>query len=463
MHKRRLKPTSKSKDAPGTNYPSMHYTSSYKTNISKIPLFPYFILSLIVTASVSFAFLLLHNSDFNLPLSFSFKSHEEASHAVTRATHPELAVSPLREKKNYSLEILSQSAGRLPTIVVQLRGELGNHLSSIAHGRGIQLYALEVFGLETNLLLRHQVLPDGITSNPKWEPTKQTLQRCFNFSDWDFSRGGRWKEFDERRRQQERWLDFLNMKKLDSINGRRMNGLFFKDNQPIRADDIDRSLETFLQQLSRKDRPTLPLSAKISLPFLLSESLDNNLLVDRYYGYFQNFFKLDQSCCGNVEPEADESVFHFRNFETEMPNHKGTLQEGSPNQTAFVLFGHLQAGDKVAIATRFNNANAKGHADALKSRGIQVRILEGQTGVQDFCFLTKAQKELVGNYQSSFAFWAAVLGKARKSFLYTLDSPSLRDRFDTTISDRFEYQWENEELKARVTMKIIEFDPVRNW
>lgn len=346
----------------------------------------------------------------------------------------------------------------LPTIVVQLRGELGNHLSTIAHGRGLQLYALEMYGLETNLLLRHQVMPDGITSNPKWDPTRQTLQRCFNFSEWDFSRGAQWKEFDDFKVQQEGWLDFLDLKKLDSINGRRMNGLLFKDNQPVQASDIERGLETFLEVLSRKDRPAVHQSATLQLPFLLSESMDNNILVDKYVDYFRAFFQLDQSCCGEVEPDPDESVFHFRNFETEMPSHKGTLQEVSPNQTAHVLFAHLQAGDKVAITTRFNNARASEHVEALTGRGIEVRVIEGQSGVQDFCFLTKAQKEVVGNCQSTFVFWAVVLGKARKSVLYTLDSPSLQERFGATAIDRFQYQWQNDDLRKRMTMKLIEFD-----
>jgi hypothetical protein len=455
MHKRRLT----SDDASSARNSTTTRWSPPKTNATKPCLSPYIFLILIVTVSLSITTLVLQNADFYLPSFFSFKPHQEASHAVTKLNHPELVSSSLKKTLNHSFQS-SQSGALLPTIVVQLRGELGNHLSTIAHGRGLQLYALELFGLESNLLLRHQVMPDGTTSNAKWEPTRQTIQRCFNFSDWDFSRGGRWKEFHERQAQQEHWLDFLDIKKMDSINGRRMNGLYFKDNQPVRAPDIERGLETFMQILIQKDRPAIPQSATLSLPFLVSESMDNNVLIDMYLDYLKALFQLDQSCCGKVEPQADESVFHFRNFETEMPIHKGTLQEVSPNQTAFVLFGHLRAGDKVVITTRFNNARAKEHIDALKARGIQVRVVEGQTGIQDFCFLTKAQKELVGNFQSTFAFWAAILGKARKAFLYTLDSPSLRERFGTSAMDmdRFQYQWENDDLRNRVTMKLIDFD-----
>jgi hypothetical protein len=53
--------------------------------------------------------------------------------------------------KNYSNHSIA-------TIVVQLRGEMANHLSAIAHGRAIQLYALESFGIETQLVFVPQEL-----------------------------------------------------------------------------------------------------------------------------------------------------------------------------------------------------------------------------------------------------------------------------------------------------------------
>ncbi|CAJ1959409.1 unnamed protein product [Cylindrotheca closterium] len=350
----------------------------------------------------------------------------------------------------------------LPTIVVQLRGELGNHMSAIAHGYGLQLYALELFGLETKLLLRHQVMSDGITSNPKWIPTSQTLQRCFSFDDWDFSQGGRWEEFNTRKMQQENWLDFLELKLMSSVNGRRMKGLVFNDNQPVTTEDIHKGLESFMGALRKQDKkPTIPSFADISLPFLFSESIDNTVLVDRYWKYLRSFFTLDlssSSCCGDEEPYPDESVFHFRNFATEMPNYKGTLQEATPNQTAFELFGHLGAGDKVAITSRFNNERLQLYVSAMRAREINVRVIEGQSGIQDFCFLTKARKELVGNFQSTFVFWAAILGNARKVLLYTVDNPSLKQRFGQTRRDRFQYQWNSDSLRYRVILQLIEYE-----
>ena len=68
---------------------------------------------------------------------------------------------------------------------------------------------------------------------------------------------------------------------------------------------------------------------------------------------------------------------------------------------------------------------------------------------------------MIGSYQSTFVFWAAILGHAERVVLYTINSPSLEKRFGTptTIKDRFQYQWEmNDELKRRVSFRLIEMD-----
>jgi hypothetical protein len=104
------------------------------------------------------------------------------------------------------------------------------------------------------------------------------------------------------------------------------------------------------------------------------------------------------------------------------------FQELSPHQTVNELFGHLQAGDhKVAITTRYyNNNRTKEYVQAFQERNITARVVTGQKGIEDFCFLTKAQKELAGNAVSSFAKWAAFLGNATTARLYVLDQPDLR-------------------------------------
>lgn len=80
---------------------------------------------------------------------------------------------------------------------------------------------------------------------------------------------------------------------------------------------------------------------------------------------------------------------------------KKGFKELSPNQTAADLFGHLKPGEKVAIVTRFSAKQAKPYTDALEQRGLKVRVIEGQSGTEDFCFLMSAQKEIIGKHSQN--------------------------------------------------------------
>jgi hypothetical protein len=338
---------------------------------------------------------------------------------------------------------------------------MGNHLSAIAHGRGLQLWALEHYGLESDLLLKRQTTI-GNQDNPKAKSSSQILQQCFpTISHWEFDGVStpqleRWKE------QQQEIVDFATRRRMNLVNGRPMKGILYRDPQPIIARDMDEGLQVFQQQVlaSKTDHrpPTGSSTAKLSLPYLYSDSLDNILLMDRYLDHYRQLFTLNPSCCA-ARPLSDESVFHFRNFATELPHQSHGLEDATPNQTAHALFGHLQVGDKVAITSRFDNALVQTQVHALQARGLEVRVVTGQSGIQDFCFLRQAQKELVGNVQSTFVLWAALLGTSRNVRLYTLDSPDLRQRYGPTVKDRFQYEWTHSDLKGRVKLELLPWEP----
>ena len=99
------------------------------------------------------------------------------------------------------------------------------------------------------------------------------------------------------------------------------------------------------------------------------------------------------------------------------------LVELSPSNVAEQLLGHLRPGDQVAIVSRYTGKSVKPYVEALAQRGLQIRVIEGQSGVQDFCFLKHAQKELVGSYWSTYTGLAAMLGNASVNRLYHVDSP----------------------------------------
>jgi hypothetical protein len=147
---------------------------------------------------------------------------------------------------------------------------------------------------------------------------------------------------------------------------------------------------------------------------------------------------------------------HFRNYLAELPRkgkQKG-YEELSPNQTAFELFGHLQPGEKIAMTSRWNNPAAQAYLETLKERGLTVRMITNQTGVQDFCFLANAKKELAGMARSTFLEWAAILGNASVSWLYSIDSEDTRKALgDQALMD---HQWTNPELKR---LRFASFKP----
>jgi hypothetical protein len=126
--------------------------------------------------------------------------------------------------------------------------------------------------------------------------------------------------------------------------------------------------------------------------------------------------------------------------------------ELTPNQTAYELFQHLRAGDKVAITTRFQSPEVLEYVEALQGRGLIVRVVEGQRDVEDFCFLRKAQRGLAGNVVSTFVKWAAYLGQARHVQLYILEHDvGLREAIrGGTVGDVLIYNWTNPVLKERV-------------
>jgi len=370
-------------------------------------------------------------------------------------------------------------------LVIQLRGEMGNHLSAIAHGMGFAWYASRVHGITLQPKLRHQVVrtvgndqqPD--TESSKWKPTRDVIQQCFpKLRSWDFDRGSTWMEYYDSERRQREWLPPVTRSKLDYVDGRLWLGRSTRiDRMPVEFRDWNTTLQTLHQLWQSQDRPmsrvfssspthhqagTAKMDAAVSIPFIRSESLENTLVVDLFLDELRDLFEFDYaSCCGTEAPQDDETVLHYRNFATELSiGSDSALEDVSPSQTVNVLLEHLRPGDKVSITTRTFNEHLQLHLDAMQARGLQVRVIQGQSGMQDFCFLLKAKKELIGNFQSTFFFWACVLGRAKIARLYTIDSPQRRERCGNSTSimkRRFLYPWTHPDLKDRLRHLLIPF------
>lgn len=147
---------------------------------------------------------------------------------------------------------------------------------------------------------------------------------------------------------------------------------------------------------------------------------------------------------------------HLRNFLVEMPRAgKGLgFEELGPTQTARDLFGHLNPGDKVAILSRFSQESSQPYIDALVQRGLQVRFITGQSGVQDFCFLMSAQKEMIGIAISTYFVWASYLSNCTRVVAYSLDTPERQQQDRPFLS----YDFTNPGLQSRIHFVLIRPD-----
>lgn len=327
------------------------------------------------------------------------------------------------------------------TIVTQLSGQLGNHIAKVATAVAL---ALEWQGRphdSVDIVLRHQ-------EHPKWVAAAADFQACFpHVAKFNVSAANT-REFVERLRQ----LQQHPVNRTTSVADFLDAGI---NQNPERVDEIFEWLEENWSDLV--DKKEKASNATIGFPFVYANHLAGlDVYVDRHYTALRRFFEFKAECCAE-RPYPDETVFHYRNFLREMPRkglQKG-YQELSPTDVAQKLLAHLPAGSKVALVTRYAN-DAVAYQHALQQRGLQVRRIVNQTGVQDFCFLMQTQKEAVGLARSTFFWWAAaVLGQADTVRAYSVDSPAKRAS-GTAVWDQ--YPWTHPELQRRVKFELYMVD-----
>jgi hypothetical protein len=131
------------------------------------------------------------------------------------------------------------------------------------------------------------------------------------------------------------------------------------------------------------------------------------------------------------------------------------FNEATPSQVANVLLKHLKSGDRVALVSRFGQEHAQAYVDAMEGRGLQVRFVSGQSGVQDFCFLMQAKKKLVGVALSTYFLWASFLSNCSKIVAYSIDSDRRRMHFGDAY---LHYQFTHPTLKDRISLPLLPHD-----
>jgi len=322
------------------------------------------------------------------------------------------------------------------TIVVQLSGELGNHLSKLAAGVGVALELQRQYNITAvNLKLRHQ------PRTTKWIPAVGDLHRCFpHTAAWNASEAQEW--FDPKQQHSAH---------NDGINS---------DEAPT----VDAAIRAIAEEVynNSSDTATTPPPPLV----LYSNHLTLwDTYTDRYHAQFRQLFAFaDDQCCGPARPYPYETVFHYRNFAQEMPRKAAALGfvEVSPVDLLHQVLLPNNA-THVAVVGRFSTADddagvVADYLQVLRAAGLSVRVLEHQTATQDFCFLRATQQHLVGHARSTFFGWAALLSSTTSRITaYSIDSPSQRawaERFGVDLHTHYDWR-HSAELRARVEFPLL--------
>ena len=326
------------------------------------------------------------------------------------------------------------------SLVIQLSGEMGNQLSKLAWGYGIKWWLEEDYKISTKVILRHQ-------DHSKWIRAAGSTKKCFTkLRAMDFEEGNT-EEFNIIKEQQAAWV------------GEKKNGMLCPRASEYQMKHwLHETLETVKEAIESPDRPAPPEKSNFTLPFLYTDVFGNfGDVNDRYFERLKDLFEFDfdnPDCC-ITRPEPDEVVFHFRNFLGEMKRAlKMGFEESSANKTAYELFSHLGAGDKIAITSRFPDKGVPEYVAKFEERGIVARVISGQSAEHDFCFLMSAGKEFTGLGKSTYATWVGYLGNASTVNLYRVVSPSRRAACGGTYChDSFNFT--NHDLQRRFHFPAI--------
>jgi len=244
-------------------------------------------------------------TNISLPTSGSSNTHssDNVRHGEERSTNEGATNNTTRTKRKISM-------------IVELEGEMANHLSLVAHAYAIKrsiekhLMASTRRAVEIQLIGQHQ-------DQPNWIGVRDNLQMCFShfFASFDFEGGG-WdkKQFAKRSAQQKAWLQRRGI--------RTSTGLLYVDPRDCRdrnqcwrpaADHLiallgEQESNPAHESIQEDDAPS-DVATTLSLPFLTSTSLSSrNDLIEEYYDELRALFQFDDERCCEALP-ADDEVF----------------------------------------------------------------------------------------------------------------------------------------------------------
>jgi hypothetical protein len=146
--------------------------------------------------------------------------------------------------------------------------------------------------------------------------------------------------------------------------------------------------------------------------------------MDRYWDVLAEMFTFNLGACCQDTPLRNETMLHVRGFDVEQPKcyeKKGWRELNANRMMSYYITW------KVAIVGHFPE-KVSNFTYTLLGHGLEVRSITNHSGVQDFCFLKSATKEIIGGLKSNFFRIAALLNDSvSKVTIYCLHQPSQLD------------------------------------
>lgn len=357
----------------------------------------------------------------------------------------------------------SEPAPLQGTAVIQLYGELGNHLQILAHYFAVQVIALEEFNLNLTLHVRKQKARKAKSAAENAMCIKSFEHVDFDECSWEVNTtNGHGVSISKGEYCQSKLND-----QMASLHGLHARTNFthkhffsyiqslqleqYKDSESIRTllrRYVDMCRDPVIQQLYRDQ--SVGWSENEPHPFLVSIDRIHatQQLIDEVYsrgmpGYFafDDETKISSGCCASL-PEPDEHVFHYRSFVVDLPKtHIGWGgAELVPAKAAELLSQSVPPGSRVAlVAGRAAPHRVQAYKEAFHNRSLVVRAVSGQSAIQDFCFLAHAQAGLWGTVQSSYVNWASLIStKLQHATLYGVNYPARKKNVTGRTSSNME-------------------------
>ncbi len=348
-----------------------------------------------------------------------YRNENNSSLQASNITNKDMNHIPMAGKGSNGEEVQTEP---VLTLLVMLSGEFGNNIFKIIRGWGTAQLAKREFGLTTRIVFAEQRVRGRVIAKAK--RTTKNLKNCFlspsYIQNGDFGMGNH-------------LLDAAYFEEITAIPGIEIGSTFtLSDGKSSNINDIRENLKILSNYLSEnpglvekeKEKNRVVQNGSV-VPRLMVrvDALNVYPIVNEFYDEIRETFVFDESkCCGNTldePPGPDETVLHLRNFATDVKKENRRargFEELDSDRISSELLGHLEEGNKLALAGRNlksdsqnNRTEAYEIISAIKAKNLTLRFTPGSSEMEDFCFLTRTKKELIGTSSSTYFLLAAYL------------------------------------------------------